>query len=134
MIRTYLKNIHKFQLYAAVGFTLLIAFVAINNYRYLPALGFSRAIISVVLLGYSIAHLYILKNRGFYLHKAILFPIVFILFGLYFDYAWLGYTKSWAPATVSEANTETVKCLFIISGIFIVGVLSVLFKSKQSCA
>ena len=70
---------------------------------------YSRYICASLLLSYSLAHLYILARKGAYFHKVLSFLPLYLVFGLIYSFASIGYIKGWAPGTSEQAFISNIK-------------------------
>jgi hypothetical protein len=57
----------------------------------------TRKIISMVLLGYSIAHIVVLNKFGVLVHAVYSYLAIFILITVSLIYSWIGFSSEWAP-------------------------------------
>ena len=115
-------------------FALLIFYFSFEHYNSKPSLGVAHFILAVILFLYSIANFLILKLWGLYIHKILFFPIVYISFGIFYEYTALGYIKGWAPLSPEEATAHTTKYAIVISLIIMAGVFSVFYKPSKASA
>lgn len=121
---------HYFQILIGVVFTLIIFESAYENEALTISKVYSRNICAVLLLSYSLAHLYILIFRGVYFHKVVAFLPLYLLFGFVYMTSSVGYIKSWAPSTQEEALQANFIYGLILLVILIGWLFSILYNSK----
>lgn len=127
----YLTYLNYIQYSIGVVFSLLIAYVAVESYfGGRPDLTPGRICLAVVLAAYSLMNIRMQKTNGFYFYKMYLFPIIYIVFGLLFEFWSRGYIKNWAPSTAEEALEANIFFLFILCLLFVAGTVTTLYKPK----
>ena len=115
---------------ATIGciFGLFVAYVAYaNSIEGRPDLTPTRAILAVFLIIFSVSQFWVLLKKHATIIHLLSFPILYVIFGLIWDYASRGYIKNWEPATKNVAIQHNVFWLLIL---FILVALAILFTYK----
>ena len=108
-VSSLLSRVYLIILSLSCIFSCLVMFAGVANYfEGRPDLTAGRIIIGSLLLSYTWANIYVLKNKGFYLHKFLLFSPMYLALGLFADFFHKGFIKNWAPSTQAEATDATV--------------------------
>ena len=119
-VSSLLSRIYLIILSLSCIFSCLVIFAGVTNYfDGRPDLTAGRIIIGSLLLSYTWANIYVLKNKGFYLHKFVLFSPMYLAFGLYANFFHRGYIKNWAPSTTAAATDATVSFVIEFGVIFL---------------
>lgn len=124
--------IHWVQVLIGIIFGLFVAYVSYaNSIEGRPDLTPIRATLSVVLILYSAMQIWVLKKNQISKIQIFAFPIIYIIFSMFWEYAARGYTKGWSPATQAEATYQNVVCMLILSFI-VFAALFTTFKRRAN--
>jgi hypothetical protein len=125
MTRNYTKLIHGAQAIIGILFGLFVAYVAYaNSIEGRPDLTPVRLILSVILILYSAMQIWVLIKSKISIIHLFAYPIIYIIFGMFWEYAARGYIKNWPPGTHIEATYQNIVCLLIVCFIMFVGLLT----------
>lgn len=103
MIRTS-NSFHRIQAIIGVIFAVFVAYCAYDNFRDgRPDLTPGRIVLAITLVVYSLSQLWIAARRKVSVTQLLAFPIHYLIFGIVWEYASMGYRKNWAPDTAEEA-------------------------------
>ena len=99
-----LKVLYILEAVFGIVFSLFIAFVAWENLSLgMPEIAPARFLLACVLLAYSSWHLKVAIKTSSSIFSIVTFPIIYVVFGIIYEYASRGYLKNWAPASENEA-------------------------------
>jgi hypothetical protein len=119
---------------AIVGilFGLFVAYVGYANYiEGKPELMPGRLILSAVLIAYSLLQIRVLIKNNISMVQLLAFPVIYILFGMYWEYIFRGYIKNWAPAVQAEASQQNIVSMLVLCIIIFVA-LYITFKRSAN--
>ena len=126
------KKAHRTLAIFGICFGLFVAFTAYESgVEQYPEVTISRYMLAGILVVYSASQFFILFKHRSSLIKIALFPSVYILFALFWDYSCRGYVKNWAPATPEEAGTQNMVNLAILIAIFVFALASTFLSSNR---
>ncbi|WP_157197848.1 MULTISPECIES: hypothetical protein [Methylomonas] len=124
--------IHWAQAIIGIIFGLFVANVSYaNSIEGRPDLTPIRAILSIVLILYSVMQIWVLMKNQISKIQIFAFPIIYITFSMFWEYLARGYTKNWSPATQAEATYQNVVCMLILSFI-VFAALFTTFKRRAN--
>ena len=124
--------IHGLQTSIGIVFGLFVGYVAYaNSIEGRPDLMPGRIILSVLLVGYSVAQIVRLAKNRVTLLNLISFPIFYFVFGVFWEYSSRGYIKNWVPATQNVALFHNLVSLLIILALIGLAWLTT-FRTKKN--
>jgi len=110
-----IKLVHGLQTSIGICFGLFAGCVAYaNSVEGRPDLMPGRVILSVLLVGYSMAQITRLAKYRVTLVNLMSFPIVYLVFGVFWEYSSRGFIKNRAPATQDAALLDNLVSLLIL--------------------
>ncbi len=125
MNRNYTKLVHGAQAVIGILFGLFVAYVAyVNGIEGKPILTPGRVILSVILVLYSAMQIWVLIKSKISKIHLFAYPIIYIIFGMFWEYASRGFVKNWPPGTHVEATYQNIVCLLIVCFIVFVALLT----------
>ena len=118
---------HAFQAAGGIFFGVFVGYVAYaNNVEGRPDLTPGRITLSILLILYSGLQFFRLYASKITLVQLLSYPVIYVMFGFFWEYSSRGYIKNWAPATASEASHQNYISLFVLILIAIIGVWATL--------
>lgn len=90
-----------------------------------------RITLSIILIVYCFLQIYVLLRKHISKLTVFSFPIIYSVFGLYWEYAITGFLKGWAPSTGTEALSQNILCFLFLTIIISMAVFTTLKGSRN---
>ena len=124
MMKKFLIKFHSLQVILGFLFGLFVAYVAYaNSIDGRPDLMPGRVLLAIFLLAYTGMHFVVLLKKQTTKIHLFTYPIIYIAFGLVWEYASRGYIKNWAPATKEIALQNNAIWLLVILSIMALAIV-----------
>lgn len=124
--------IHSTTAIFGILFGFFVAYVGYANYiEGRPELMPGRLILSAVLIAYSVLQIQVLIKKHISTVQLLAFPVIYVLFGMCWEYIFRGYIKNWAPAVQTEATQQSIVGILVLCFIMLVA-LFITFKRSAN--